>query len=101
MLAQHGEVHRKIVRRSRQCPPRFQVGLPVRARNINPIGHTRLPRYARGRNGVITRNQGVFAFEDSNEDAFSRFSTGELWGENARPSDTVYFDLWESHLEHT
>jgi nitrile hydratase subunit beta len=92
-------------------PARFQVGQPVRARNINPIGHTRLPRYARGRNGVITRNQGAFAFEDSNEDGIQsgkpqhvyqvRFSAGELWGNDARPDDAVYLDLWESHLEHT
>jgi hypothetical protein len=29
--------------------PRFEVGAIVRARNINPSGHTRLPRYARGK----------------------------------------------------
>ena len=29
-------------------PPRFAVGQAVRAKKINPTGHTRLPRYARG-----------------------------------------------------
>ena len=29
-------------------PPRFAVGERVRARKLNPTGHTRLPRYARG-----------------------------------------------------
>src|SRR5581483_9165898 len=35
---------------------RFQVGDRVRARKINPVGHTRLPRYARGREGVVARH---------------------------------------------
>jgi nitrile hydratase beta subunit len=92
-------------------PPRLQVGQPVRARNMNPIGHTRLPRYARGRSGVIVRDQGVFAFEDSDAAGIQsgkpqhvyqvRFSARELWGEDARAGDAVYLDLWESYLEHT
>ncbi|HEY2982040.1 MAG TPA: nitrile hydratase subunit beta, partial [Anaerolineales bacterium] len=45
--------------------PRFEVGQRVRARNINPTGHTRLPRYARGRFGIIERDYGVFAFADT------------------------------------
>src|SRR5579863_6723601 len=44
---------------------RFRVGQHVRARELNPIGHTRLPRYARGRPGVITRDHGVYVFNDS------------------------------------
>ena len=38
----------------------------MRARNINPIGHTRLPRYARGKVGAIVRDHGVFVFPDTN-----------------------------------
>src|SRR5260370_29300036 len=30
-----------------EVTPRFQAGQRVRARNINPTGHTRLPRYPR------------------------------------------------------
>lgn len=44
---------------------RFRIGDTVRARNIHPTGHTRLPRYARGKSGIITRDHGVFAFADS------------------------------------
>jgi len=91
-------------------PPRFEVGQRVRARNINPSGHTRLPRYARAKTGVIVRDQGVFAFEDSNAAGFQsekpqhvysvRFSAAELWGNNAAPQDAVYIDMWEDYLEH-
>ena len=45
--------------------PRFQTGQRVRARNIHPIGHTRLPRYARGKVGTIERDHGVFVFPDT------------------------------------
>src|ERR1700733_5545427 len=41
------------VRRRR---PRFRQGDRVVARNINPTGHTRLPRYVRGKRGVIERD---------------------------------------------
>jgi nitrile hydratase len=91
--------------------PRFQVGQHVRARNMNPVGHTRLPRYARGRTGVIVRDQGVFAFEDSDAAGTQsgkpqhvyqvRFSARELWGEEAQVRDAVYLDLWDSYLERT
>ena len=46
--------------------PRFQAGQRVRARNINPVGHTRLPRYARGKLGTVDRDHGVFVFPDTN-----------------------------------
>jgi nitrile hydratase len=89
-------------------PPRFAVGQPVRTKKINPTGHTRLPRYARGRIGIVDRVHGAHVFPDSNahfrgEDAqhlYSvRFSARELWGEEAAPRDSVYIDLWESYLD--
>ena len=46
--------------------PLFQVGQRVRARNMNPSGHTRLPRYARGKTGQIVRDHGVYSFPDTN-----------------------------------
>jgi Nitrile hydratase beta subunit, C-terminal len=45
--------------------PRFKVGDRVVARNMNPIGHTRLPRYVRSKHGVIHHNHGVFVFPDT------------------------------------
>ena len=35
--------------------PRFSAGESVTARNMNPEGHTRLPRYARGRRAAYAR----------------------------------------------
>jgi len=88
--------------------PRFTVQQRVRARNINPTGHTRLPRYARGKTGVIVRDHGVYTFPDSNahfqgekrQHVYSvRFAATELWGESASPRDSVHLDLWDDYLE--
>jgi nitrile hydratase len=90
------------------APPRFAVGQGVRAKKINPTGHTRLPRYARGNVGVIDRVHGAHVLPDSNahfrgespQHLYSvRFSARELWGEAASARDAVYIDLWEDYLE--
>ena len=47
--------------------PRFAVGQRVRARNINPLGHTRLPRYARAKSGLIDRDHGIFVWNHDAE----------------------------------
>lgn len=95
-------------RRSLNVAARFQVGQRVRARNKHPLGHTRLPRYARGKFGTIHRDHGVFVFPDSNahfrgenpQHVYSvRFSARELWGEQAAPQDSVYIDMWDDYLE--
>src|SRR4029078_9506099 len=39
--------------RQAQPPARFKPGDHVRTKNIHPPTHTRLPRYARGRVGVV------------------------------------------------
>src|ERR1700746_1943724 len=52
--------------RKDQVAPRFQVGQRVRARNINPVTHTRLPRYVRGKAGTIEHDRGVAALPDTN-----------------------------------
>jgi nitrile hydratase beta subunit len=89
--------------------PLFQVGERVRARNIHPSGHTRLPRYARGKVGQIVRDHGVYAFPDTNaqylgekrQHVYSvRFAARELWGEQASARDSVYIDMWDDYLEH-
>lgn len=88
--------------------PTFQAGQRVRARNINPATHTRLPRYARGKRGVIERDHGVFVFPDTNarglgekpQHVYSvRFTARELWGDDAKPRDTVVLALWDDYLE--
>ena len=90
------------------APPRFALGDRVRAKNLNPHGHTRLPRYARGHVGVIVASHGAHVFPDSHahgrgEDPQPlytvRFTARELWGEAANPKDSVSLDLWEPYLE--
>jgi nitrile hydratase len=88
-------------------PPRFQPGDRVRARNRHPIGHTREPRYVRGRVGVIHEYHGAHVFPDLSAEGVRvgrhlysvRFEASELWGENANDNSTVYVDLWEDYLE--
>jgi nitrile hydratase subunit beta len=86
----------------------FHVGERVRARNMNPLGHTRLPRYARGRPGTVVRDYGVFAFMDAKVQGLGdkpqhvysvRFTARDLWGMQASAVDSVYVDLWDDHLE--
>jgi nitrile hydratase subunit beta len=88
--------------------PAFKVGQRVRARNISPTGHTRLPRYARGKAGIVTRDHGVYVFPDTNahergekrQHVYSvRFTARELWGEGASERDCVYLDMWDDYLE--
>jgi nitrile hydratase subunit beta len=88
--------------------PSFKVGQRVRARNINPIGHTRLPRYARGKSGVVSRDHGVYVFPDTNahfqgekrQHVYSvRFTARELWGNDTSARDSVYLDMWDDYLE--
>src|SRR5688500_16380079 len=89
-------------------PPRFKAGDRVRARNINPLGHTRLPRYARGRQGVIDRDHGVFIFPDTHAMGLGpkpqhcyavRFAARGLWGPEASARAWIYIDLWDDHLD--
>jgi nitrile hydratase beta subunit len=102
-LAKGGPANRDVA-----VAPRFQVGQRVRARNINPAGHTRLPRYARGKVGTIDRDHSVHVFPDTNahflgekpQHVYSvRFAARELWGEHAARHDAVYIDLWDDHLD--
>lgn len=88
--------------------PLFKTGERVRARTIHPTGHTRLPRYARGKMGTIDRDHGIYSFPDTNAHAQGekrqhvysvRFAARELWGEAASPRDSVYLDLWDDYLE--
>ncbi|HYM92054.1 MAG TPA: nitrile hydratase subunit beta [bacterium] len=97
-----------LARRNVSVTPRFQVGQRVRARNMHPTGHTRLPRYTRGKLGTVERDHGVYVFPDTNaqflgekpQHVYSvRFAARELWGEQAAPRDAVYVDMWDDYLE--
>jgi nitrile hydratase len=101
VLARGGPATRGV-----EAPTRFLPGDKVRARNLNPTGHTRLPRYARGHVGVIERDHGVHVLPDANahfrgerpERLYGvRFTAAELWGEPSR--DSVHLDLWDSYLD--
>jgi nitrile hydratase beta subunit len=88
--------------------PRFHAGQHVVTRNINPTGHTRLPRYARNKQGTVERDHGVYVFPDTTAHGLGekpqhvysvRFTARELWGEQASPRDSVNIDLWDDYLE--
>ncbi|MCF8478378.1 MAG: nitrile hydratase subunit beta [Pseudolabrys sp.] len=88
--------------------PVFKTGERVRAKNINPLTHTRLPRYVRGHQGVIERVIGCQVFPDSNAQGQGedpkwlytvRFDGAELFGPDGDPTVKVSVDAWEPYLE--
>ncbi len=88
--------------------PKFKPGDKIVTRNINPTGHTRLPRYMRGKRGVVDRDHGVFVFPDTSahgkgetpQHVYSvRFAARELWGSSASDRDSLYLDLWDEYLD--
>jgi nitrile hydratase len=100
MLARGGPAER-----APRAPARFAVGDRVRTRNTHPHTHTRLPRYARDKAGVIERVHGAHVFPDANahfagEDPqwlyTVRFTASELWGREG--NDTVTIDAFEPYL---
>ena len=106
--AEAAAVIRASTRRPAAVGAQFTVGQRVRTRNINPVGHTRLPRYARAKAGVIDRDHGIFVFPDTAAHGLGerpqhvysvRFSARELWGDQAKPQDAVYLDMWDDYLE--
>ena len=87
-------------------PARFRAGDAVRVQNRHPLTHTRMPRYCRGRKGVIFADHGVMVFPDTHaldlgkkpQHCYSvRFSAGELWGRSG--PDSVHIDLWDDYLD--
>lgn len=88
--------------------PAFAVGDAVRMKNMHPEGHTRLPRYVRGRAGRIEAVNGAHVFPDTNAHGQGEqpqylytvvFDGRELWGEASDPALTVSVDAWESYIE--
>ena len=106
------DVERILVRgkygREPQAPAKFKPGDRVRAKNINPVTHTRLPRYVRGHVGVVELNHGAQVFPDSAATGAGEnpqwlytvvFDAAELWGAGADPTVKVSIDAFEPYLE--
>jgi len=94
--------------RPASAPARFKVGDRVRARNIHPRTHTRLPRYARGHAGVVERVQGCHVFPDTVATGQGEqpqwlytvvFESRELWGPDADPALKVSIEAFEPYLD--
>ena len=95
-------------RRNPGLKPSFTLGQVVRAKNINPAGHTRLPRYVRGKTGEVRSLRGEWVFPDTNAAGLGeqpqhvycvRFRGSEVWGPDAEPGTSVSLDLFEPYLE--
>ena len=79
----------------------------MRALNRHPSGHTREPRYLRGKVGMVHDYYGAQVFPDLKVEGIDvghhlycvRFEAVELWGESAAPRSAVYADLWEPYLQ--
>ncbi|USG62537.1 nitrile hydratase subunit beta [Sneathiella marina] len=87
--------------------PKFSTGDAVEIRNINPVHHTRLPRYVRGKKGTVDRDHGVFAFPDTSahgkgetpQHVYSvKFSFQELWGEDHSDNMFLYIDMFDDYM---
>jgi nitrile hydratase len=90
-----------------EAPAAFAAGDEVVVKNDHPAGHTRAPRYVRGRRGVIVRDHGVHEFEDDvapgtavgPQHLYTIMFTGpELWGTRGHARDRMHVELWEIHL---
>lgn len=97
-----GPVDRETAR-----PAAFKIGDRVRTINTHPRGHTRIPRYVRGHEGVIDAVHGCHVFPDTNAAGQGEdpqwlygvlFDAVEIWGPDADPGLTLRVDLWEPYL---
>jgi nitrile hydratase len=90
--------------------PTFGINDTVLVRNLHPRGHTRVPRYVRGKRGVVVTDNGVWTLQDTDERGQRlgnfpqhvytvRFESQELWGNRGAVNDAIYVDLWEEYLE--
>ena len=87
---------------------KFKPGDRVRTANINPTTHTRLPRYARDKEGVVEAIRGCHVYPDTAAlDVHDErpqwlytvvFTGKELWGDGADPSIKVSIEAFEPYL---
>jgi nitrile hydratase subunit beta len=103
-----GSLTRGSFSRPPKAPPQFHPGDRVRTKNLHVETHTRLPRYARNRVGVVEAIRGCHVFPDTvaidaGEDPqwlyTVRFDGRELWGESSDPTLTVSIEAFEPYLE--
>lgn len=103
VLARGGPCDREVA-----SEPRYRAGQRVRARNMHPQGHTRLPRYVRGHVGTVEAARGGFVLPDTNAHGLGEnpewvytvvFDGRDLWGDDGDPTLTVSVDAWENYLE--
>ena len=107
-----GDVARVLSRgsfsRPAQGPARYKPGDRVRAKNIHPATHTRLPRYVRGHVGVVDRLHGTHVFPDSAATGQGDnpqwlytviFEGRELWGPDTDPTVKFSIDAFEPYLD--
>ena len=89
-------------------PARFAAGDRVKTRNLNPVTHTRLPRYARDKHGFVEAVRGCHVYPDTvaigegeqPQWLYTVVFTGrELWGDDADPSVRVSIEAFEPYLE--
>jgi nitrile hydratase len=87
---------------------RFAVGDPVGVRDVQFAGHTRCPRYVRGRRGVVVRVDPAAPIPEVEahrgdrvlDPNYSvRFDAAELWSDASEPNACVHVDLYERYLE--
>jgi len=86
---------------------RFGAGDLVRVREWHPSGHTRCPRYVRGKTGTVVRVDGIHSMPDveahgtgrRREPTYSvQFDAADLW-RDGQLGVSVHVDLWDSYLE--
>ena len=90
------------------APAKFQPGDRVRTVEMNPATHTRLPRYARDKEGVVEAIRGCHVYPDSAAlDVHDEnpqwlytvvFTGKELWGDAADPTIKVSIEAFEPYL---
>jgi len=82
----------------------IRVGERVRTANEHPAGHTRVPRYTRGRIGRIEQVHGAHVFPETSAHGlgeqpqwlYTVASTAANCGSRGRPSLTVSIDAWKA-----
>ena len=94
--------------------PRFSAGERVTVLDIPQAGHTHLPLYLRGKEGVVERDLGLFVFpeagdgpeagdskkNDTLQHVYSvRFEARDIWGPEASARHSLNFNLWNYNLD--